>query len=391
MVEEKPRVQKVLEFLYEVDKPVKPKEIGDQIGEGAMNIGKDLYDLSKRRGLAVKLDDGSWEITTGGRDYVESGGQPKAEPTAETKAESIAESAAESAAEPKAEPKAEPTEVGEAVPSQADLFTGIGERLGVGGRKGDVKLEAIIYYVQRTADLDNLSSVWNALTEMGVANDVKKRWIKLSAQNLPGKEIPKELKEKLEEGLEPEKVKGEAGEIPPKPNRFSVVGGEIIGDPEGDYNFKEALQYFAQQRGVQDEPVKIVPGHHALKQLPGSVYLPLLIPQHRRGLPEVAGEGDELNTIHIIRDNRPLAAIGSGIQPPVRQLLQTKRLAAGWRGDIRVQVANAEAESLEAASQVGGDHRLSYTNLDRSHHDFPHLSPWPKKKGQALSCLPRFL
>jgi len=26
--------------------------------------------------------------------------------------------------------------------------------------------------------------------EMGVANDVKKRWIKLYAQNLPGKEIP---------------------------------------------------------------------------------------------------------------------------------------------------------------------------------------------------------
>ena len=145
MVEEKPRVQKVLEFLYEADGPVKPKEIGDKIGEGAMNIGKDLYDLSKRRGLAVKLDDGSWEITTGGRDYVESGGQPKAEP----------------------KPKpTELTEVSDAVPSQADLFTGIGERLGVGGRKGDVKLEAIIYYVQRTADLDNLSSVWNALTEI---------------------------------------------------------------------------------------------------------------------------------------------------------------------------------------------------------------------------------
>ena len=85
MVEEKPRVQKVLEFLYEADGPVKPKEIGDKIGEGAMNIGKDLYDLSKKRGLAVKLDDGSWEITTGGRDYVESGGQPKAEPKAEPK------------------------------------------------------------------------------------------------------------------------------------------------------------------------------------------------------------------------------------------------------------------------------------------------------------------
>ena len=106
MVEEKPRVQKVLEFLYEADGPVKPKEIGDQIGESAMNVGKDLYDLSKKRGLADKLDDGSWKITAGGRDYVESGGQPKAEP--------------------KAEPKPTPTEVSDAVPSQADLFRSIG-------------------------------------------------------------------------------------------------------------------------------------------------------------------------------------------------------------------------------------------------------------------------
>ena len=120
----------------------------------------------------------------------------------------------------------------ETVPSQADLFRGIGERLGVGTKKGDIRLDAITYYVQRTADLDNLSSVWNALTEMGIANDVKKRWIKLYSQTIPGKEIPEELKEKLESGLEPEKVKTETGEIPLKPKRFSVVGGEIVSDPK---------------------------------------------------------------------------------------------------------------------------------------------------------------
>jgi hypothetical protein len=35
---------------------------------------------------------------------------------------------------------------------------------------------------------------------MGVANNAKKRWITLYAQNLPGKQIPSELKEKLETG-----------------------------------------------------------------------------------------------------------------------------------------------------------------------------------------------
>ncbi|MBU1066944.1 hypothetical protein KKE60_04120, partial [Patescibacteria group bacterium] len=133
------------------------------------------------------------------------------------------------------------------VPSQADLFRSIGENLGVGAKKGDVRLDAIIYYVQRTTNLDDLSSVWNALTEMGVANDVKKRWVKIYAQNLPGKEIPEELRERLEGG-ESERVKAGSGEIQPKPKRFIVVGGEIMGDPEGDYNFKEALQYVAQLR-----------------------------------------------------------------------------------------------------------------------------------------------
>jgi len=73
---------------------------------------------------------------------------------------------------------------------------------------------------------------------MGVANDVKKRWIKICAQNLPSKEIPEELKEKLEIGQETEKVKGGPEEILPKPKRFSVVGGEIIGDGEGDYGLQ---------------------------------------------------------------------------------------------------------------------------------------------------------
>ena len=44
------------------------------------------------------------------------------------------------------------------IPLQSDLFRSIGERLGVGAKKGDIRLDAITYYVQRTADLDNLNS-----------------------------------------------------------------------------------------------------------------------------------------------------------------------------------------------------------------------------------------
>lgn len=147
-----------------------------------------LVQRGTKRSLAEKLEDESWQITSQGRDYIESGAQVTIRPKAD-----------------RSRPEAEPTELSGTVPSQAELFKVIGERLGVGARKGDVKLEAIMYCVQRTADLDNLNSVWNALTEMGVANDAKKRRKKLYAQTMPDKE--KELREKLETGQETGKSK----------------------------------------------------------------------------------------------------------------------------------------------------------------------------------------
>lgn len=241
MAEEKARILKVLEALSQCTDPARPGDIGAIIGETPFFVGHDLFDLTSK-GLAQKPDKKKnlYLITDEGRQTLENppdnwlykppGKAPSHEP-------------------PPGSPPLETT-----VPSQSDLFRDIGERLHIGiGRGGKLEgtpLDAIIYYIERTADLDNLNSVWNALAEMGVASDVRKRWIKLYAQNLPGKEIPEELKEKLEGGLEADKVKVETGEVPPKPKRFSVVNNEIIGDPEGDLSFKEALQYVAQQKGA---------------------------------------------------------------------------------------------------------------------------------------------
>jgi len=56
----------------------------------------------------------------------------------------------------------------EAVPTQADLFRGIGERLRIGigksGKQEGTPLDAIIYYAQRTADLDNFTSACDGTT-----------------------------------------------------------------------------------------------------------------------------------------------------------------------------------------------------------------------------------
>jgi len=220
-----PRVQKVLEYLYNAEVPVRPKEIADQLHESPLNVGKDLHAL-KERGLGEAEEAGLWQITGVGREWLEGDGGKETGKKDERK------------------------EIGETVPTQADVFRAEGQRLGIGSRRGDIRLDAIVTYVERIADLDDLSSVWNALTEMGVANDIKKRWVKLYAQNLPGKDIPEELKEKLGEGVDAERVRVETGEVSLKPKRFSVVNNEIIGDPEGDLSFKEALQYVAQQKGA---------------------------------------------------------------------------------------------------------------------------------------------
>jgi hypothetical protein len=130
MVEEQPRVKKVLAYLEKVKEYglVRPKTIGEILGESAEVIGKDLYDL-KERGLAEAPEEGLWKITPEG--------------TA-----SIIET------EPKTQPKPKPKSAVEekgAVPTQVDILRSIGESLGVGANKGEVRLDAIIYYVQRTA------------------------------------------------------------------------------------------------------------------------------------------------------------------------------------------------------------------------------------------------
>ena len=225
---------KILAVLAEASEPLDIQAIAEGTGAQAKSVSEALSRLNKE-GKVANPEKGFWQIE------------------AEEKLEVDKQIAQEAGSkELEQEPGKPPGETAGTIPSQSDLFRSIGEKLGVGSKKGDIRLDAITYYVQRTANLDNLTSVWNALTEMGTAADVKKRWIKLYAMNLPGKQIPEELREKLEGG-EPERIKTEASELSTKPKRFSVVGGEIIGDPEGEFNFREALQLVAQQKGASPD------------------------------------------------------------------------------------------------------------------------------------------
>ena len=73
MSEEKSRIQKVKEYLYDAEEPVKAGEIAEKLGENKLNIGKDLQRL-KEQGLAEPVGEGHWRLTEQGSEDLETSG-----------------------------------------------------------------------------------------------------------------------------------------------------------------------------------------------------------------------------------------------------------------------------------------------------------------------------
>lgn len=156
---------------------------------------------------------------------------------------------------PKNEPLEDPNIL--RIPTQADQFRAIGEAMGVGGKKGETSLTNVMYYLEKTADFKNLNSIWNGLTKMGIGDSIKMRWLEIYAKSVPGQKIPEDLKEKLESTPE-DKLKISEDAPLPKPKRFSVLNGQVIGNPEGDFNFTEAQQEAARQKGASPEQATLL-------------------------------------------------------------------------------------------------------------------------------------
>jgi len=262
MAQEKALILRVLEALSSCTEPTRPADIAHMIGETPLSTGNALFRLGEG-GFAEKPNKKKplWVITDKGREILED--PPAYWLTNTSKKESEKESI----------PK--PPDI--TLPSLGDNFKEIGEHLGIGTR-GDVKLDAIMYYLQRTADMEDLDTIWNALTEMGVVSDVKKRWIKLYSQTLPDKKVSEELSKKLEAEEESEKVPTEKTEGPPIAKRFNVVNGQIIPDPEGEYTFAMAMQKAMVESGASSGQASEVASTFAkMSQDTLSTILPLLV------------------------------------------------------------------------------------------------------------------
>lgn len=214
---------KILEVLSKATDPMRPSDVGKIIGISQLQVGNYLSQLLKKS-LVTKPDPEMkfYSITDNGREWMKNPPQ-KVEKEQTEKAEQESGARERSEREKRkigAEPPKTPTE-GD-VPSQSDTFREFGERMGIGAGKEGVKLDAIMYYLGKTADFDDPVSIWNGLTEMGVDLNVRKRWLKLYLPTLTSKEIPKELKEKLESGEEKMDTKGKELEAEAAKPKFAV-------------------------------------------------------------------------------------------------------------------------------------------------------------------------
>lgn len=247
MAELQLREKRTLKALSQMTEPIRASDIAKITGDLAVNVGNSFKELAKS-GLAEQIDkdQNTWQITDKGK-----------ETAATIQVSEVQLPEAGGKRQQQLQPVGTSGKPQETLtfPSQLDTFRSEGELLAVGSKKGEIPIDTIVKWVERMADLDDLDSIWNALTGLAIPDHIKKRWLQLYSQNLTKHKISDELKEKIEAGPEEEKRLRTEGEVLPKPKRFSIVAGEIMGDPEGDYYFNEAFKIWAQQKGVPADQV----------------------------------------------------------------------------------------------------------------------------------------
>jgi hypothetical protein len=127
------------------------------------------------------------------------------------------------------------------IPGEYDKFMQIGRSLGIKEDFLKVACEHVF-----TGDVHNMNHVWDALNELYLRPDVTKRWYNTWSRvvNVPiPPEIAKNVLPKASEAAQEAETKA--------PSRFTLVGDEIVADPEGEFTFSQARQYLM-TRAIQN-------------------------------------------------------------------------------------------------------------------------------------------
>ena len=174
-----------LTVLSQAIEAMRPSDIGELMVMDAYNAGQLARDL--RYSKLIEWDSKAkhlYRITEKGRKYkANPPAEIEAAPPAEIKpgkhlpaASSTVSSTEESTKSrtqkgteasppqpPATEEKTKTEKDDLAIPSQADIFQSVAEQLSISKQKDRTPLSAVVYRVQRTADLDDLNSLWNSV------------------------------------------------------------------------------------------------------------------------------------------------------------------------------------------------------------------------------------
>ena len=118
------------------------------------------------------------------------------------------------------------------LPSELDKFMQIGRTIGIKEDFNKIISESIFI-----GDAHDLSWVWKQLNSVFLRPDVTKRWFNLWS-TIINQAVPPEIAKQASPPNSAEAQKAQEA----SPSKWTLVGDEILPDPEGEYTFSQARQ-----------------------------------------------------------------------------------------------------------------------------------------------------
>ena len=185
------------------------------------------------------------------------------------------------------------------LPGEYEKFTQIGRSLGL--REDFLKI-AVDHVFQRNTN--DLSKVWDALNGLYLRPDVTRRWFNIWADVI-NQPIPVGIVAQVMPGTT-ETAKDAESKLPTK---FSIIGDELVPDPDGDFTFSQGRQLLM-TKAVQGA----VPGAGAEKISDIiNVLTPFIESQRTAKVEEIAQQGE--TSILAILVKSLIEQRGGGQQP----------------------------------------------------------------------------
>lgn len=193
------------------------------------------------------------------------------------------------------------------VPGAYEKFAQIGRSLGL---REDF-LKNVCDYIF-TGDIYDMNFIWDALNGLYLRPDVTKRWFNMWSR-VTKAPVPTEIAAQILPPTTPSgKEAAKEAEVK-SPTRFSVIGDEIVADPDGEFTFSMARQYLM---------TKLVQG--AAPQLGGekvseiiAAISPFMLQQQSQKVAEIEAQG-ETSILGILI--KSLIESQSNGQPPMTML-----------------------------------------------------------------------